>query len=149
MFKALFYSVILSSLMLLPSCEKKKPSLEEFQNIATEFESAWKNHDPKAMANLWAEDGNLISPFAAEYKGRKEIEQHFEREHSDTMKNSQMALKVRNVRLIDPDTAFVDADMTLTGMIVGGEKADPIRDHAIFLMAKKDGKWQILIARPY
>jgi uncharacterized protein (TIGR02246 family) len=141
--------LILLSLLLISSCEKKNSQQEEFQKIANDFESAWNQHNPQAFTNLWAEDGNLISPWGGEFTGRKEIEQHFAEEHGDSMKNSEMNISVRNVRFIDPEVAFVDADITLSGMTVGGEKADPLHDHAIFLVVKRDGKWQILVARPY
>jgi uncharacterized protein (TIGR02246 family) len=150
MFKAFLYVMTLMSVMLFSSCEKNStPAKEEFQTIAHEFESAWNKHDTQTLTNLWAEDGNLMNPWTDEYSGKKEIGQHFAQEHADTMKNSQIALSVQNVRFIDPETAFVDAEMTLTGMTFGGETVAPLRDHAVFLMVKRDGKWQILIARPY
>lgn len=154
MLKAFFYVMILSSLMLFSSCEKKPEKTqqavpEEFQKLAKTFESAWNKHDVQALADLWADDGNLITPWTDEYTGKKEIEAHFAKEHTDNMKNSQIALKVEHVRLIDSDIAFVDADMTLSGMILAGESAAPLHDHAVFLLVKKDGGWKILIARPY
>lgn len=155
MLKTFLYVII----VLLSSCEKESKKdapenfqskvPEEFQQIANKMVSAWNNHDPHAVAELWAEDGNLITPWSHEFNGKKEIERHFVQEHSDTMKDSQIAMKVQNVRFIDPETAFVDADIWITGMTVGGEKAAPFNDHAIFLIVKKEGKWLVLIGRPY
>lgn len=150
MSKTFFYTLLSFSLMLASSCEKKsEKDQSEFQQIATEFESAWNKRDSHALADLWTEDGNLITPWSDEYNGKNEIERHFANELSDTMKSSQVSLSVQNVRFIDPETAFVDTNMTLTGMSFAGEKVVPFHDHAVFLMVKKDSKWLILIARPY
>ncbi len=147
MHKARFYILLLFSAILISSCERKAG--DEFQKVANEFTSAWNNHDLQALANLWTEDGNLITPWAHEYNGKEEIEKHLAKEHSENMKDSHMILLVQNVHFFDPDTAFVDADMTIEGMTVGGEKASPFHDYSIFVFVKRDGKWKILIARPY
>lgn len=147
MLKAFIFLITLS---LISSCEKNSSQVPaEFNKISTEFQSAWNKNDPQAFSNLWAEDADLITPWEKGINGKKEIEQHFISDHADTMKDTQMKLVVQSVTLIDPETAFMDADMILTGMIVGGEKADPFHDHVVFLLVKRDGNWKILIGRPY
>ena len=121
----------------------------DFQNIAKAYNEAWDKHDVKALANFWADDGDLISPWANVFVGKKAIEQHFAEEQANQMKNATIKLKILNLRMIDQDTAFVDADFTLTGMEISGVKAAPLHDHAVFLFVKRDGNWKILIARPY
>lgn len=122
---------------------------EEFEKIGADFQSAWNKHDSKALASFWADDANLISNWGKEYNGKAEIEKHFANEHSNGMKDSQFTLVIQNVRFINPDTVFLDADTTISGMTVSGEKAAPLNDHAVFLLVKRDGKWLILIGRPY
>jgi uncharacterized protein (TIGR02246 family) len=156
MVKAVLYAILLLPLMLVTSCKSSSNSesntdsnTETFRSMATDFTSAWNKHDPHALADFWADDGDLLSPWSNVFKGKKNIEKHFAEEHADQMKNSKIQLIIQNVRLIDPNTAFVDAELTLTGMTVAGIKADPFHDHAAFLFVKQDGHWKILIARPF
>lgn len=151
MIKAIFYFIMIVPLLALSSCSKSGSSQANasLQNVAKDFTAAFNTHDPNAMADFWTDDGDLLSPWAGIITGKQEIEKHFATDHADTMKDAQIHLDVQNIRLIDPETAFVDADLTITGMTVAGEKAVPFRNHAIYLFVKKDGKWRILIARPY
>lgn len=172
MTKIVMSALLFSPLMLLTSCETSSnqssknnsstfnsPSnntssnnssseFETFKSIADDFTTAWNNHDPHAFADLWADDSDLLTPWAKVFKGKTDIEKHFADEHADQMKDSQIKFVIQNVRLIDPNTAFVDADMTITGMTVAGVKADPFHTHAVFLLVKRNGQWKILIARP-
>lgn len=152
MIKGILYSLFLLPLIFVASCEKStsSPDKEPFQDAVNRFESAWNNHDPKGMADFWATDGTLLSPWSNNvYAGRDEIVKHFEKEQADGMKDSQIKLVIEKIRFIDPETAFVDADLTITGMKVAGEAAVPFHDHGVFLFVKRDGKWKVLEARPY
>lgn len=124
-------------------------SKEEFQNFANTFSDTWNKHDAKALTDFWTEDGDLLSLWSDVYSGKSAIETHFVKEQSNEMKDAQINFVVQNVRLIDPETAFVDTDFTITGMKIDGENAVPLHDHAVFLFVKVNGNWQILIARPY
>lgn len=173
MIKIVMSAVLLLPLMLVTSCKSSSnpssttnnsstynspsnnsPSnssssdFETFKRMAADFTTAWNNHDPHALADFWADDGDLLTPWAKVFKGKTDIEKHFAEEHADQMKDSQIKFVIQNLRLIDPNTAFVDADLTITGMTVAGEKADPFHTHAVFLFVKRDGQWKILIARP-
>lgn len=117
--------------------------------MSSRFAEAWNQHDSKTLASFWADDGDLLSPWSGVISGRKAIEEHFAEEQLDKLKDSKLQLTLQNVRMIDPDVAFLDADFTISGMTVGGVKADPFHDHGIFLLVKRDGKWQVLIARAY
>lgn len=148
--QAVLYTILFLLMLFSTSCEsKKKQENEAFQTIANDFASAWNKHDPKAMANFWTNDGDLLSPWEKVYRGKQEIENHFSEEHTNGMKDSHINLTIQNIRFIDSNTAFVDADITISDMKVAGERASPYHNHAAFLFVKKDGKWEILAARPY
>lgn len=160
MVKVILYAALLLPLLCITSCKtnsnkdtadknKSDKNKEEFQNFSNEFVAAWEKHDPKALADFWTDDGDLLSLWSAVYSGKPAIEKLFAKEQANEMKHSHIKIVVENVRLIDPETAFVDADLTISGMTVDGEKAVPLHDHAVYLFVKRDGKWRILIARPY
>lgn len=134
----------------LASCQSQNDPKKQFQQFANDFSAAWSKHDPKALASFWTEDGDFLSFWSDNYyRGRQDIESYFAEEQTDKMKNSKIVFTVQNIRMIDPDTAFGDANFTISGMEIAGEKAAPLNGHAIFLFVKQNGKWEILIARPY
>lgn len=148
--KGILLILLMLPLIFAASCERTNPDKEIFQDTVAQFSSAWNNHDSKAMADFWATDGTLLSPWTnSVYSGRDEIEKYFVREQIDGMKDSQIKLDIEKVRFIDSDTAFVDANLTISGMKIAGENAVPFRNHGVFLFVKRDGKWKILEARPY
>jgi uncharacterized protein (TIGR02246 family) len=151
-FKSIRAILFLGPLLLLSSFEQTSSSKhqENIQNLVVDFVSAWNRHDAKALAAFWAQDGDLI-PLAEVnvIRGREAIEQYFEEAERDRLKDAYLKLSVQNIHMIDPETAFVDADFTISGLKVAGVESVPIHDHAIYLLVKQDGKWQILIARPY
>lgn len=145
--KYLFCAIGLFS--YLEAAQSSDDTTQEIQKQANGFVEAWNTHDPKKMADFWADDASLITPWAKAFQGKDAIEKHFIQEQSDKMKNSTVKITVDNIRLIDSDTAFVDASLTITDMQIADIPAAPLNDHAIFLLVKKDNKWKILIARPY
>ncbi len=143
----IFFSAL--ALLLFSSFEQPSSDAQDIQSIAPGFAAAWSRHDAKALAAYWATDGDLLSPWTELIKGREEIEKHFADEFLDKMRDSTLQLTINNVRMIDPETALLDSDFVISGMSIGGVKADPFSDHAIFLLVKREGKWLILDARPY
>jgi uncharacterized protein (TIGR02246 family) len=113
------------------------------------FVTAWNQHDVKAMAACWAEDGDLINPFGRIAKGRDEVEKLFTDEHAGVMKQSTHEMKVESARMVG-DVALVDVDSTITGMHDAEGKELPVMKlHVFLVMKEKDGKWMIEAARPY
>ncbi|HEX9148245.1 MAG TPA: hypothetical protein VF958_03705, partial [Thermoanaerobaculia bacterium] len=59
---------------LAVAASEKGGSEAQVRARSQEFAASWNRHDPKAMAGVWAADGDLINPFGRTAKGRNEIE---------------------------------------------------------------------------
>jgi uncharacterized protein (TIGR02246 family) len=115
------------------------------------FGKAWNNHDAKAIAGLWAKDGDLIDPWGVTSVGREAVEKFFAQEHAGTGKLSQSTYDVKadSVRLITSDVAMEDWQVVLTGLSGPDGKAMGPQMHRVVVVLKKDGgRWQIAAARP-
>jgi uncharacterized protein (TIGR02246 family) len=122
---------------------------EAIQKRLDEFEAAWNKDDAKAMAALWAPDGDLINPFGRLAKGRAEVEKLFTDEHTSFMKNTTYNVKTSSVRLIGSDTAVLDFDSGITGMKgPDGSDLPTFEHHVTMVLVKKDGTWWVVSARP-
>jgi uncharacterized protein (TIGR02246 family) len=150
-FKAIQTLLCALSLLLVPSCGHNANETKGIENFANDFVTAWNQHNSKAIADLWTADGDFLSPWSQTnlIKGREAIEKNLSNEYQDRMKNATIKLTIDKIRLIDPETAFIDANFTLSGMNIAGVKAEPLNNYIIFLLVQQDGKWKIQIARPY
>ena len=114
-----------------------------------EFMANWNKHDAKAMAAMWAEDGDLINPGGIHAKGPAEIEKFFTEEHSAVMKGTTYSGTITDIRFAAPNVAVVDVDAVVTGMKApDGTDAPPLKHHVTWVAVKKNRKWMALAARP-
>jgi uncharacterized protein (TIGR02246 family) len=125
-------------------------SEDAIRKLSADFAAAWAKDDTKAMAALWAPDGDLINPWLRVAKGPAEIEKLFEEEHSTLFKGTSYGLKVSGVRFLGADVAIADWESTITGMKgSGGNVVPPMPPHHVTLvLQRKAGKWWIVAARP-
>ncbi len=126
------------------------------QEIATierrlgDFLAAWNRHEPAQMASVWHDDGDLIDPWGRIAKGRQQVQALFRDEQAGPMKTSTHQIAISSVRLVSSDLALVDGEGTVTGVRdSSGKELPPFKPHVFMVVAKRDGEWKILSARPY
>lgn len=140
---------LLALALALPVAAAASSDEEAIEARAVEFAVAWNKHDPKAMAMLWAEDGDLINPFGRIARGRREIELLFADEHSTYTKDTMYTLDIRWIRMVKPDVAVATWDATISGMKTGdGSDMPPLEHMVTVVLVKREGKWWTLAARP-
>src|SRR5262245_39972410 len=62
-------------------CFAAEPSITlppEFHRVLTDYETAWRNKDPKVLASLFTEDGFVLSNGTPMVRGRAAIERHYQ-----------------------------------------------------------------------
>lgn len=114
------------------------------------FVSAWNIHDAKAMAAVWAEDGDLINPFGRVAKGRAEIEELFAGEQAGVMKGTTYSTTAVSVRLLSPTVAISDWSAEVAGMRdPKGAEMPVFKHHVVAILEKRNGSWVTTIVRAY
>ena len=122
---------------------------EAIKERLEELTAAWNKNDAKAIAALWAPDGDLINPFGRVAKGRAEVQKLFTDEHASFMKGTTLKITSSSVRILGADAAILDLDAEITGMKAPDGTDLPLFDHHVtIVMVKKDGTWWIVSARP-
>lgn len=114
-----------------------------------EFAAAWNQHDPKALAAVWAEDGDLINPAGRHAKGRQEVEQLFSDEQEGIFKGTSFQITVESVRMLPGDIALVDANWKITAAPGAGQQPPMPDGHVFMVMHRESGKWMVVSGRPY
>ncbi len=119
------------------------------RELASSFASAWNQHDAKALASHFSEDGDLISPDGRVANGRAEIENLFRNDHSSMFKTSRMSQNVERVRALTPDIAIATNRCHVTGA-QNPATGESIEHNVIatFVLKNERGTWRIVSARP-
>jgi uncharacterized protein (TIGR02246 family) len=110
------------------------------------FVDAWNQHDAKAFAAVFAEDADFTNWRGQGASGRSKIEEFHAPLFATIFKNSHQTMTDIKIRFVRPDVAAVDVHWELTGQTDAQGNARPPRQGILnFVMAKKDGKWQIVV----
>lgn len=123
---------------------------KQIRAVIEDHYTLWNQHDPKKMADLYAPDGELLTIFNEWGKNRDEVEKIFAKEQDTKMKNAHIDHKILTIRMIKPDIAFVDVKSDIQDMeTLDKKKYMPLHHHVVYVLVQRDGKWQILIGRPF
>ncbi len=152
--KSLLVGAVVALSLIAPLAEAAKSkaaqSAEEIQQTLTKFDQAWNKHQAKELSALFTEDAVLINPMGKHARGRVEIEQLFAREHGEVMSQSTIHQRLQNVRLLKPDLALIDQEITVTNQKdPSGRMLPEQRYHATMLLTKRGNSWLVLDGRPY
>ena len=116
------------------------------------FKAAWNKHDAKALAGVFAEDGDHIDPFGKLDSGRIEVEKMLTGAITGAgmFHESTLVVNTEVVRFPTADTAITDAEATISGATApDGSKAPPMEVHVTNVWKKTDGTWLVYACRPY
>ena len=112
--------------------------------------SGWNKHDAKAIAAVFAEDADMISPHGQLVSGRAAIEKAFTEDMNGPLKESAITVIKEPVRFPTADIAVSDAEVTLEGALgPDGKKSAPMTMIVTNVWKKADGKWWIYASRPH
>jgi uncharacterized protein (TIGR02246 family) len=113
--------------------------------VISSYESTFNQKDPKAYANLFAEDADFVNWQGKIAHGRDSIEAF----HIKTFKNlrtTQLKFIAHTVRFIKPDVATVDINLININMTTPDGKPLPNREvMLIWIMTKEGGEWFIKV----
>ena len=123
---------------------QNQDSLAIIQLISS-YESTFNQKDPKAFANLFAEDADFVNWQGKVARGRDSIEAF----HIKTFKNlrtTQLKFISHTVRFIKPDVATADINLININMTTPDGKPLPNREVLLtWVLTKERGKWFIKV----
>src|SRR5438270_10976754 len=104
---------------------------------------AWNQHDAKAYASLFTEDGDCVNIVGWWWKGRAEIERKLTDAYVYVFKESTLYIANVHIRLLTPAVAVVHVRWTMTGARTPAGLPVPQQGIQTHLLQKKDGQWLI------
>jgi uncharacterized protein (TIGR02246 family) len=113
----------------------------EIQALYHQFLEAWNNRNARAMADLFADKGEMIGYDGSQEIGNEEIFSHLKAIFEDHP-IARFVGKVKNVRLLGSNIAILRA---IAGMVPPGQSdINPkVNTHHTLVAEKTEGKWRI------
>ncbi|WP_044894974.1 SgcJ/EcaC family oxidoreductase [Bacillus alveayuensis] len=113
----------------------------EIQALYHQFLEAWNNRNARAMADLFADKGEMIGYDGSQEIGSEEIFSHLKAIFEDHP-TARFVGKVKNVRLLGSNIAILRA---IAGMVPPGQSdINPkVNTHHTLVAEKNEGKWRI------
>jgi uncharacterized protein (TIGR02246 family) len=144
------YILSLAALMFalgaLPGFAEQRPGNPEaeaaIQKQAEAFVEAFHKGDARAMAALWAADGDFTDQSGQHLKGREAIEKHFAALFAEH-KGLKVRIESDSLRFATPDVAVEDG----TTEVFPPDGGPPSRARFTNVLVKKDGQWLLSSVR--
>jgi uncharacterized protein (TIGR02246 family) len=113
----------------------------EIRALYQQLLDGWNKRSADAMAEPFAEDGELIGFDGSQVTGKAAVVSHLQPIFADHPTPIYVS-KVRNVRFLGPEVAVLRA---VAGMVPSGQSdIDPkLNTHHTLVAAKREGKWYI------
>ena len=116
------------------------------KKLFADFTKGFNNHDAHGVAMQFTEDGDFINVAAATTHGRAGIEQHLAPLFAGRLKSAHRDVTMRGIRFLRPDTATVDIDYEMSG-VMGPDGATVPSAKGLYdwIVVKQNGHWLIAV----
>ncbi|MFC7442536.1 SgcJ/EcaC family oxidoreductase [Laceyella putida] len=133
----------MSSQTFRPSHSPSNSDETEVRSLYQQLLEGWNKRSADAMAEPFAEDGELIGFDGSQVTGRAEIASHLQPIFANHP-TAAFVSKIRSVRLFGPEVAVLRA---VAGMVPPGQSdIDPkLNTHHTLITVKREGKWRIAL----
>jgi uncharacterized protein (TIGR02246 family) len=117
------------------------------KQVVAGFSNGWNTHDAHAMCSSLADDVQWVSWRGDVSHSRKQVEDDHATLFAGLYKNSHRNDSVKAIHFLTPDLASVDNYWSMTGAKKRDGSDWPYRaGYVNFLMAKRDGRWVIVVS---
>src|SRR5205814_6640913 len=139
-------TIVIAPIVFLPTAAfaADQPQ-DEFAIRALEArqQEAWNQHDAKAYASLFTEDGDIVNVVGWWWKGRAEIEKKLTDAYAFVFKESTLTVTDVQFKFLTPEIAVAHVKWTMTGARTPKGIPEPQQGIQIQILQKQAGKWLI------
>jgi uncharacterized protein (TIGR02246 family) len=115
----------------------------EIRGVEKRQQEAWNQHDAKAYANLFTDDGDIVNVIGWWWKGRAEIEKKLTDAYTYVFRESALTVTDVQVKFLTPEIAVAHVKWTMTGARTPKGLPEPQQGIQIQVLQKQAGKWLI------
>jgi uncharacterized protein (TIGR02246 family) len=111
--------------------------------VQTRQQQAWNQHDARAYAALFAEDGEVVNVVGWWWRGRAEIESKLTDAFAFVFRESTLTITQVDVRLLTPEIAVAHVLWTMSGARTPPGMPEPRKGIQTIVLQKRAGNWMI------
>jgi uncharacterized protein (TIGR02246 family) len=115
----------------------------EIRNVEKRQQEAWNQHDAKAYASLFTDDGEIVNVVGWWWKGRAEIEKKLTDAYAFVFRESALTVTDVQVKFLTAEIAVAHVKWTMTGARTPKGIPEPQQGIQIQVLQKQAGKWLI------
>src|SRR5215467_9273415 len=105
--------------------------------------AAWNQHDARAYANLFAEDGDAVNIVGSWWRGRPEIERKVREGFESVFAKSTLTITDVDVRFLGPSMAVAHVRWTMVGAKTPPNIPEPREGIQLQILTKQPTGWLI------
>src|SRR5215472_2976315 len=105
--------------------------------------AAWNQHDARAYANLFAEDGDAVNVVGSWWRGRPEIERKVREGFELAFAQSTLTITDVDVRFLGPSMAVAHVRWTMVGAKTPPNMPEPREGIQLQILTKQASGWLI------
>lgn len=111
--------------------------------VQTRQQQAWNQHDAKAYASSFTQDGDVVNVVGWWWKGRKEIESKLTHAFAFVFRESTLTITQVDVRFLPPEIAVAHVRWTMTGAKTPPTIPEPGAGIQTIVLQRLGGNWMI------
>ncbi len=115
----------------------------EIRAVQKRQQEAWNQHDAKAYANLFTDDGDIVNVVGWWWKGRTEIEKKLTEAYAYVFSESTLTVTDVQVKFLSPEIAVAHVKWSMTGARTPKGIPEPQQGIQIQVLQEQAGKWLI------
>jgi len=105
--------------------------------------AAWNQHDARAFASLFADDGDAVNVTGSWWRGRPEIERKIREGFDVVFAQSKLTVTDVDVRFLGPSMAVAHVRWTMVGAKTPPDTPEPREGIQLQILTKQTGGWLI------
>jgi uncharacterized protein (TIGR02246 family) len=113
------------------------------RQVEAQQAAAWNEHNARAYAELFHEDGDVVNVVGWWWRGRAEIERKLTDAFAAMFHDSRLSVTDVTVRFLTPEIAVAHVRWTMTGAKAPPGIPEPRQGIQTQVLRKQDGRWLI------
>ena len=126
-------------------CDSRERDETEIRKVETLQQEAWNQHDAKAYASLFTENGDCVNVVGWWWKGRAEIERKLTDAYVFVFRESTLTVKDVDIKFLAPEIAVAHVRWTMVGARTPKGIPEPQQRIQVQVLQKQAGKWLIAV----
>ena len=126
-----------------PAVAEQQDDVAAIRQLQALQAAAWNQHDARAYASLFAEDGDVVNVLGWWWKGRPEIERNLREAFEFTFAQSTLTITDVEVRFLSPTMAVAHVRWTMVGAKTPPNMPEPREGIQLQILTKQASGWLI------